>query len=169
MLENMPFDIPESWCWARLGKYISLLSGRDLEPAQYNKNNIGVPYITGASNFEDDRLIINRWTDMPVVISHKGDLLITCKGTIGTMAYNQIGDLHIARQIMAIRSDIDIRYVKIFLQTKITDLQAVAKSMIPGISRDDIEKAIIPIPPIQEQVKIVAAVEKIMCVVKDEA
>ena len=106
---------------------------------------------------------------MPVVISHKGDLLITCKGTIGTMAYNRIGDLHIARQIMAIRSDIDIRYVKIFLQTKISDLQAVAKSMIPGISRDDIEKAIIPIPPIQEQVKIVAAVEKIMRVVKDEA
>ena len=87
--DEKPFEIPESWVWCSLGNVISLLSGRDLAPQDYNENNNGIPYITGASNFENNSLLINRWTTKPVTISKYGDLLITCKGTIGTMALGQ--------------------------------------------------------------------------------
>ena len=93
--DEIPFDLPENWAYSRLETIITLLSGRDLEPNQYNSQRIGMPYITGASNIENGSLIVNRWTTNSVAISHKYDLLITCKGTVGTMAFNNIGDVHI--------------------------------------------------------------------------
>lgn len=97
--EQIPFEIPKSWQWIRFDQGISLLSGRDLEPSRYNDLHHGIPYITGASNFVNSDLLVNRWTDSPITISDKGDLLLTCKGTIGSMAFNNIGQIHIARQV----------------------------------------------------------------------
>ena len=145
-----------------MSSIIKLLSGRDLTPNQYNSNAIGIPYMTGASNFLNGELIINRWTPSPITISQKGDLLITCKGTIGEMAYNNVGKIHIARQIMAISTDyIELAYVKIFLSTLITELNAKAKSMIPGISRENILDTFIPLPPLNEQKRIAQRIEEI--------
>ncbi len=160
--EEIPFEIPNTWIWCRISNVIKLLSGRDLTPNQYNSNAIGVPYMTGASNFFNGELIINRWTPSPVTISQKGDLLITCKGTIGEMAYNNVGEIHIARQIMSISTDyMELSYIKIFLSTLISELNAKAKSMIPGISRENILDTIIPIPPLNEQKRIAQRIEEI--------
>ena len=157
--EEIPFEIPESWEWVRFSTIINLLSGRDLEANQYNSDNKGIPYMTGASNFSKGELLINRWTQQPVTISHWGDLLITCKGTIGEMAYNRIGDIHIARQIMAISPKyVEIEYVQIYLSTLISKLNAEAKSIIPGISRENILNAIVSLPPIDEQKRIIQKV-----------
>lgn len=169
LLENLPFDIPDSWCFCRLGELIELQSGRDLEPNYYNDQRKGVPYITGASNIQNGHVTINRWTATPISISHKGDLLITCKGTIGTMAYNDIGDIHIARQIMSIKTkDIFLKYVKIFLETYVSVLKTYAKSFIPGINREDILNAIIPIPPYNEQIRICNQTKIMLGKLKDE-
>ena len=169
LVEDLPFDIPDTWAFSRLGDIIYLQSGRDLEPNQYNSNGVGIPYITGASNIENEQIIINRWTNNPVVVSKKGDLLITCKGTIGTMAFNDIGDIHIARQIMAVNSNIVcLDYIRIFLESYVSVLQARAKSMIPGINRDDMLQAVIPIPSLSEQIKIIKKVKYITKMIKDE-
>ena len=147
--------------WCRLNDIIILISGTDLSPDKYNSNNKGIPYITGASNFINSILNINRWTEYPTTISDKGDLLITCKGTIGEMAYNNVGVIHIARQVMAIRSLYHfVSYIRILLETYITSLKKAAKSMIPGISRQGILQCYFPLPPLAEQVRIVAEIEK---------
>ena len=160
--DEIQFEIPNTWEWIRISSVIDLLSGRDLTPTQYNSTNQGIPYMTGASNFENGQLIVNRWTSTPATISKKGDLLITCKGTIGEMAYNNIGEIHIARQIMSISSNyIELPYVKIFLSTLISILNAKAKSIIPGISRENILDAILPLPPLNEQKRISLKIEEI--------
>ena len=154
--EQLPFDIPSSWAWCRLGFVIILQSGQDLVPERYFTIPNGIPYITGASNLENGAVIVNRWTNTPTSISHKGDLLITCKGTVGTMAYNTIGDIHIARQIMAIHSDwILIEYIEKYLEYSIPRLEKAAHSIIPGISRETILSTLIPIPPLGEQSRII--------------
>ena len=160
--EELPFDIPSSWAWCRLGFVIVLQSGQDLIPEKYFSLPKGIPYITGASNFSNSTVIVNRWTNSPTSISHKGDLLITCKGTVGTMAYNTIGDIHIARQIMSIHSDwILIDYIEKYLEFSIPTLEKSAHSIIPGISRETILNTLIPIPPLKEQRRIVDRIKEI--------
>ena len=157
-----PFDIPDSWEWVRLEKIISLLSGRDLAPQNYSSIPQKYPYMTGASNFSNGELLVNRWTNVPATISHNGDLLITCKGTVGVMAFNTIGDIHIARQIMAISSSVaDLHYVKVFLSAIVSSLKATATSMIPGIGRSAMLNLLIPLPPLNEQKRIVERVEEL--------
>lgn len=162
--DEIPFEIPENWCWCRLGDIIDLLSGRDLEPSAYNSISKGIPYMTGASNFNNEELIVNRWTDKPATISNLGDLLITCKGTIGELAFNHVGDVHIARQIMAIRKTeyINLKFLKFFLMSRIDEIQKHAKSMIPGISREDMLGFEFPLPPLSIQNAIVAKLEQVL-------
>ncbi|MBR1698766.1 MAG: restriction endonuclease subunit S [Bacteroidales bacterium] len=160
--EEIPFDIPKSWAWCRLGSVIMLQSGQDLVPERYFTIPNGIPYITGASNLANGAVLVNRWTNTPTSISHKGDLLITCKGTVGTMAYNTIGDIHIARQIMSIHSDwILIEYIEKYLEYSIPKLEKAAHSIIPGISRETILTMLIPIPPLEEQGRILGRLRDI--------
>ena len=165
--DEIPFEIPDSWVWCRLSNLVLLLSGRDLELTQYNSVSNGIPYMTGASNFKNGILIKNRWTDTPIVISVLGDLLITCNGTSGEMAFNTIGDIHIARQIMAIRSSfVDLNYIQYYLSANLQVLQRQANSMIPGISRGTLLNAIVPLPPLMEQARIVAIIKHLASIMR---
>ena len=164
---EIPFEIPDTWAWSRLSNLVILLSGRDLEPSQYNSVSNGIPYMTGASNFRNGNLIKNRWTETPIVISILGDLLITCKGTIGEMSFNTIGDIHIARQIMALRSSfVNLKYIQYYLSANIQELQKQANSMIPGISRDTLLNALVPLPPLIEQARIVSKIEQLASIMR---
>ena len=164
---EIPFEIPDTWAWSRLSNLVILLSGRDLEPSQYNSVSNGVPYMTGASNFRNGNLIKNRWTETPIVISILGDLLITCKGTIGEMSFNTIGDIHIARQIMALRSSfVNLKYIQYYLSANIQELQKQANSMIPGISRDTLLNALVPLPPLIEQARIVSKIKQLASIMR---
>ena len=159
--ENVPFDVPESWEWYRLSDVWGLLSGRDLTPSEYSDSEVGIPYITGASNFIDGGLIINRWTACPKVIAQDGDLLITCKGTVGAMLINTQGEVHIARQIMAILNlaGMNVDFLRYAMTSFIAHITSAAKGIIPGISRDDLLEMLIPCPPLREQQRIVNAIE----------
>ena len=161
--DEIPFDIPESWKWARFSSVIELQSGQDMTPDKYNADHVGIPYITGASNITNGDVLINRWTECGKAFAYKGDVLFTCKGTVGTMAVLQEAKVHIARQIMAIRpiGSISVYYIQVVLDTLVSSLKAAAKSIIPGIAREDILTSLIPLPPLAEQKRIVAKIEKL--------
>ena len=161
--DEVPFEIPDTWEWVRLGSVIKLQSGQDMTPDKYNDNGNGIPYITGASNFIDGSVIINRWTTCGKAFAHRGDILLTCKGTVGTMAILQEETVHIARQIMAIRSigNLYVPYIQLVLETMVENLKATAKSMIPGISRNDVLTSLFPVPPLDEQRRIIAKIKEV--------
>lgn len=162
--EEVPFAIPEKWKWVRLDTCITLKSGRDLERNKILELEEGIPYLTGASQIDNGRIIINRWTKNPTVISKKGDLLLTCKGTVGKLAINNVGDIHIARQIMAISTNpiVSVMYIKLFILFSSIKLARSARSIIPGISRDDVLNLPFPLPPLAEQRRIVARLNEIL-------
>ena len=154
--EEIPYKLPEGWAFIRLKTAWKLISGRDLSPSDYNDKNNGIPYITGASNFKNGHVSLVRWTPVPQVITQKGDLLLTCKGTIGEIAYNNFGKAHISRQIMAIRNNysLNVDFLALCIEYSMTKIKQAAKGLIPGISREDILNLVIPIPPTKEQEKI---------------
>ena len=160
LADEVPFDIPDSWEWVRLSTVIELQSGQDMTPDKYNDCGKGIPYITGASNIENGIVLINRWTEYGRAFAYCGDILLTCKGTVGTMAVLQEPQVHIARQIMAIRpiSELYVPYIQLVLDTLVENLKAAAKSMIPGIAREDVLQSLFPVPPVSEQKRIVQKV-----------
>ena len=163
LADEVPFDIPDSWEWVRLGAVIELQSGQDMTPDKYNDCGKGVPYITGASNIENGNVLINRWTEYGRAFAYYGDILLTCKGTVGTMAVLQEPQVHIARQIMAIRpiSESYVPYIQLVMDTLVENLKAAAKSMIPGIAREDVLQSLFPVPPVSEQKRIVQKISEL--------
>ena len=161
--DEIPFELPDGWFFVRLKELWELISGRDLSPSEYNADGVGIPYITGASNFVDGKVELARWTTSPQVITEAGDLLLTCKGTIGGMAFNDFGNAHIARQIMAIRNTfaLNLEYLALCMRFYINAIKDAAKGLIPGISREDILNLILPVPSPNYQAKIVERVAEV--------
>lgn len=162
--DEIPFDIPENWKWVRLASIISLQSGQDLSTSDYNNEAKGIPYITGASNFDGTgSVIINRWTEYPKVYAYKGYILLSCKGTVGKLTILKEDSVHIARQIMGIRSFcVDCKYLLYYLESMINDIKEAQKGLIPGIERKDILNLLCPLPPLEEQQRIVSKIEAII-------
>ncbi|WP_265487047.1 restriction endonuclease subunit S [Lactobacillus sp. PV012] len=147
------------------GNIINLISGRDIPKNDHldkpTKNSI--PYITGASNLLKDRININEWIEEPKTIVEKGTILISVKGTIGKIAILTAKKAHIARQIMGIENIflLSQNFQKYFLESYVEQLKNKSKSMIPGISREDVLLASFPLPPLEEQSRIAAKIEEL--------
>lgn len=159
---EMPFEIPANWKWVAFGNIITLQSGQDLKPEEYNSDGKGIPYLTGASNFNGvGNLIINRWTEQPKNIALKDDVLLSCKGTVGKLAILNAEKVHIARQFMAIRSyKTNVMFTELFMMSVIEGLKKAQKGLIPGIERNDVLRLVMPLPPIAEQQRIVDRVQQ---------
>ncbi len=155
--DEIPFDVPEGWSWCRYSDVIELYSGQDLTPDRYNDVGDGIPYITGASNLVSEKVLINRWTSTPTTHATKDDLLLTVKGSgVGKMAFCDITDAHIARQIMALRCTkvIKPQYLYIVISSMLSDIIAQANGIIPGIRREIVLGTLLPLPSLREQEKI---------------
>ena len=167
--DELPFEIPPQWCWVRFESTITLLSGTDFAPDEYNSAGKGIAYITGASNIVDSQILVNRWTETPRQIAHAGDVLLVCKGSgYGKTVICNIAQAHIARQIMAVqKSDlIDMQYVKLFLDSSFDLLKAKGQGVIPGIDRTSVLHLLFPLPPLAEQHRIVQRIEELLPLVK---
>ena len=79
------------------------------------------------------------------------------------MAINNIGTVHIARQIQAIRvytNYINIKYVKAVVKNNIESIISKANGLIPGLKRELLLSLQIPLPPFAEQQYIVKEIER---------
>ena len=163
--DEIPFEVPEGWEWCRLAAIINMLSGQDFPPSKYNDKGLGIPYITGASNIQDAKILVNRWTETPTVIAKQNDLLIVCKGSgVGKMAICNIEQGHIARQIQALRNTYklaNLQYIRYVIEVNLRPIISNANGIIPGLPRDILLDLILPLPPLAEQHRIVKAVDEL--------
>ena len=165
--KNYYEKLPKNWMLVPLSNIITLTSGTDLMPENYSSRNIGIPYLTGASNITNNgEIIINRYTFKNFINTELNEILITCKGTIGKIAINTIGEVHIARQFMSVKSYINNEFMYFYFYTLVDNLNNNAKSMIPGIDRAQILKQIVLIPPLQEQSRIVSRINILFNIIK---
>jgi len=128
----------------KLGDYIELISGQHIKAKDYKTDLPGVPYITGPADFPDGTILVSKYTTTPKVQCHKGDILVTCKGSGTGKSIEADQDYCISRQLMAVRPvGISPVLLKKILFALSSQLNREAKGLIPGISRGDIlDKAI---------------------------
>ena len=166
--EEKPFEIPESWEWVRLGEIIDLISGRDLPVADCNAEGIGIPYIMGASNIDNGNLLIERWIDKPQVIAQRDDLIITVKGTVGKIILlKEYEEVNLSRQVMGIRQIYNDYpyYLYYFVKSHLGKIINKSQGVIPGISRDDVLGIAFPLPPLEEQERIVRKIDQLFALI----
>lgn len=154
----------DSWEEKMLSEFVKLLSGQDFSKEDYNSEKKGIPYITGASNIENNHVIINRWTPVPTVIAKRNDILVVCKGSVGIVVIADFEEAHIARQIMAVRTTDKVIYRYLFysLESKAKYLKSCGKGIIPGISRKQVLELKMTIPTLPEQTEIVRIIDDLL-------
>ena len=155
--EEIPFDIPESWCWCRLGDIINIKSGDGLTSSQMKKGNIpvfGGNGITGyhnISNIHKESIVIGR------VGFYCGSVHITPNEAWVTD--NAFITTYPEKQI-------DKRFLVYVLRhlNLGQDNNATAQ---PVVSGKKIYPIPFPLPPLAEQKRIVAAIEKFMPLIEE--
>ena len=151
--------LPNGWKKSKIGETCSLLSGQDFPPNLYGNEEKGMPYITGASNFAGNHIILNRWTEHPKNIAKKGDILLVCKGSgFGITAIADFEKAHIARQVMALQklNGVDRDFLYQVVSMNVRNIKQKGCGLIPGIDRKTVLNIEYLLPPIEEQKKIAA-------------
>lgn len=155
--------IPADWEVKELGYGISLLSGHHVLAQYCNTEGNGFPYITGPSDFASGTIQHSKFTVKPTTICRANDILVTVKGSgAGTIVLADTAYC-ISRQLMAVRvTNWNARYIYYSLMKDESVFGAVATGLIPGLSRGDILKKVIPIPPTKaEQTAIASALSDV--------
>ena len=158
--------VSESQKWDKytMRDLISLQSGQDFAPTEYNDQGLGIPYMTGASCIVNGETVVSRWTQTPRCYAYRGDTLLVCKGS-GSGAVVRLSQekVHIARQFMSLRPNEKMTsdfcyYLTVFLSDKI---KQNATGLIEGIDRGTVLNQTVFLPPLHEQKKIASYFSKL--------
>lgn len=147
--------VPKGWEKGVFEQGIDLISGQHVEASEVNTDGNGQPYLTGPADFPNGKIIVSKYTDGGKKFSKKGDLLITVKGSGCGKVIESDDEYAISRQLMAVRPvTFDSKFTYFILLSSVSRYEGAAAGLIPGISRDDVLKTPLLIPPLPEQQKI---------------
>ena len=167
--EDVPFELPDSWCWCRLGTLFAHNTGKALNSS--DTAGTLMTYIT-TSNLYWDRFELDSLKEMPFTESEiekctvtKGDLLVCEGGDIGRSAiwmYNE--DIRIQNHIHRLRPYISLSnrfYYYVLFMWKQTGRIGGQGIGLQGFSSKALHNLIVPLPPLSEQRHIVAYVDEL--------
>ena len=168
--DEVPFELPESWCWCRLGTIFQHNTGKALNSS--NHQGTMMQYIT-TSNLYWDRFELDKLKEMLFTESEvekctvtKGDLLVCEGGDIGRAAiWNYEYPMRIQNHIHRLRSYAPVEvyfFYYVFYLYKKAGLIGGKGIGIQGLSSNAIDKLLIPLPPLAEQKRIVEKIEELM-------
>lgn len=173
--EEQPYKIPNNWCWVRLGNITQIKGGKRIpKGTSLLKENTGYKYIrvTDMKNgtvLNDDIHYISK--DIYNKISNytisKNDIYITCAGTIG-----RVGIIPVEFDGANLTENADkiiIKHINKNLLVKVLSSYIVQKQIQevittgcqPKLAIKKIEQLKIPLPPINEQQRIVERIESL--------
>ena len=168
--DEIPFEIPDSWEWCRLGTLFQHNTGKALNSSKVTGTKLS--YIT-TSNLYWDRFELDKIKEMffgeneiEKCTVTKGDLLVCEGGDIGRAAiWNYDYPIRIQNHIHRLRSycQLCIRfYYYVFYLYKSKGLIGGKGIGIKGLSSNAIHQLLFPLPPLTEQNRIVQAIEKVI-------
>jgi type I restriction enzyme S subunit len=169
--DEIPFDLPHSWEWVRLGDVGETNIGLTYSPADIS--NIGIPVLR-SNNVQNGKLDlsdlvrVNKDVKSSVIVN-EGDLLICArngsKALVGkTAQITGLSEKMAFGAFMAIfRSRIN-NYVLYFINSPLFRrmIDEVNTMTINQITQNNLKTTIFPLPPLAEQKRIVAKIDQLM-------
>ena len=175
--DEIPFEIPDSWKWVRLSNICNISDGTHQTP-HYVEN--GIPFIS-AQNVKPYKFIPEIHRDVSyadyleynkAVSPQKGDILMTRVGAgIGEAAIiNQDFEFSIYVSLTLIKrygKQLDMEYILHVLNSPLGNELAKKKTLGRGASQGNlnlvfIREFVLPLPPIDEQHRIVTRLEELL-------
>ena len=165
--EEMPFEIPDSWEWVRLGTVFQHNTGKALNAS--NRDGEKLAYIT-TSNLYWDRFVLDNLKTMPFTDSEvdkctvqQGDLLVCEGGDIGRAAiWGSPEPMRIQNHIHRLRAYVPVCtrfFYYLFYLYKGAGWIGGKGIAIQGLSSNAIHNLLFPLPPLHEQERIVSAID----------
>jgi restriction endonuclease S subunit len=159
----------KGWEVRQLHEVCFVIPGQHILSDDYDTSGEGVGYITGPADFGAKFATVTKWTRKPKVMAKLGDVLLTVKGA-GVGKVNCAVDAAIGRQVMAIRphtGHIERDFVYYYLSTLLGYFQTIATgATVPGIRKLQIQQLRIPVPPVDEQRRIVKHLDSVQAKVE---
>ena len=183
--DELPFEIPDFWKWVRITSIAALVTkGTTPRGGNVAYSDIGVGFLRAENVAGLDQLDLSKLNHIDEA-THTGflkrsileadDVLITIAGTLGRTAIVKEENLPLnANQAVAIirlvdSHGVDLRYLVYALnapaiQDKLTAQKKI--TAIPNLTLEIISDCLIPIPPLNEQHRIVRRIEELLPLVK---
>ena len=168
-------NLPKGWCFSTIGDLFQHNTGKALNGRERNGDSLR--YIT-TSNLYWDRFDLTEVRTMPFTEvekekcrATKGDLLVCEGGDIGRAAiwpydYDVMIQNHIHR--LRPKTNLSVRFFYyIFLLYKQQGLIGGKGIAILGLSSRELDRMVVPVPPVEEQHRIVAGIKTLFTVLEE--
>ena len=176
--DEIPFEIPDSWEWVRLGSICShIVDGDHNPPANSGK---GIP-ILSAANVHNGKLHIDeaaRWiTEADYkkaykrLSTSKGNVLMTIVGTIGRTAVLDTDEPFALQRSVSVIAQLCMipQYLAYALESYTDYLQSISSGTAQkGIYLGTLSNLLIPIPSVNEQSRIYAALSEALPLITNQ-
>ena len=171
--DEIPFEIPDSWEWARLGNCCTLIGGYAFKSheikSQFGHRVIRISDISDEGLTENNIVRYNGTLDLSKYKIIDNDILIAMTGgTVGkSMLFSSKSNdvLLLNQRVAIIRYNLILpQYIYAFIKSPyIKEIIDNAKnSTNDNISMADISDFLIPLPPLDEQKRIVKALDNVL-------
>ena len=179
--DDLPFDIPNTWKWIRLGELASVIS-KGTTPrggnVAYLESGIGFLRAENVAGFDQLDKSSLKYIDeethtgyLSRSILEANDILVTIAGTLGRTGLVRSEDLPLnANQAVSFvrlsnTNSVDLEYIIYSLNTPSVQKVLAGQTKttaIPNLTLEIIRDCLIPLPPFEEQKRIVTKLKELL-------
>ena len=157
--EEIPFQIPDSWHWDRIGNLFSLQAGKNIKASEIRLDSQGGGFPCYGGN--GLRGYVSSY-------NHEGDYpLIGRQGALCGNINRANGRFYATEHAVCVTTfaGTNIPWACIFLTALNLNQYATATAQ-PGLAVSNINRVLIPIPPVSEQGRIVTKLNEMLSAIK---
>lgn len=149
---------------AMLEEICAINMGQSPDSSTYNEDGNGLPFFQGNADFGEIYPAVRMWCSEPTKIAREKDILISVRAPIGALNIANC-ECCIGRGLAALTVNEDIcaqEYLWHALSGKVDELNSKGTgSTFKAINKKTLSETEIPLPPIDEQRKIAAILDKV--------
>ena len=147
IVDEVPFDIPESWEWCRIGELFFLQAGKNISSSSISE----MPFANAVPCYGGNGI-----RGYVKESNHRGDYpIIGRQGALCGNINRATGDFYATEHAVCVTtfSNTNVSWACIFLKALNLNQYATATAQ-PGLAVGTINRVLIPVPPVTEQKRI---------------